>query len=47
MPRSYDPLSGNMGGQLFHMNLGLIGKLDHKAAIAISRAKGGDEETRS
>jgi sugar lactone lactonase YvrE len=37
MPRSYDPLSGNMGGQLFRMNLGLIGKPDHKARITISR----------
>jgi len=47
MPRSYDPLSGNMGGQLFRMNLGFIGKPDHKARITISRPWGGDEETRS
>jgi hypothetical protein len=26
-----------MGGQLFRMNLGLIGKPDHKARITISR----------
>jgi sugar lactone lactonase YvrE len=47
MPRSYDPLSGNMGGQLFRMNLGLTGKPDHKAGITISRPSGGDEEKSS
>jgi sugar lactone lactonase YvrE len=47
MPRSYDPLSGNMGGQLFRMNLGLVGKPDHKAGITISRPRGVDEETTS
>jgi sugar lactone lactonase YvrE len=45
MPGSYDPLSGNMGGQLFRMNLGLIGKPDHKARVTISRPRGGDVET--
>ncbi len=45
MPRSYDPLTGNMGGQLFRMNLGLIGKPDHKARITISRPRGEDVET--
>ena len=47
MPRSYDPLSGNIGGQLFRMNLGLTGKTDFKAGITIARPRGVDEEKRS
>jgi sugar lactone lactonase YvrE len=37
MPRSYDPLSGNIGGQLYRMNIGLKGKPDYKARIKINQ----------
>jgi sugar lactone lactonase YvrE len=35
MPKSYDPVAGNFGGQLFHMNLEIKGKLDYRADIRI------------
>jgi len=31
MPKSYDPVSGNFGGYLYGVNLGIQGKLDYKA----------------
>jgi sugar lactone lactonase YvrE len=36
MPPGYDPQTGNFGGQLFHLNLGIQGKPEFKANIAIS-----------
>ncbi len=33
MPRSYDPVAGNFGGQLYLMNLGIQGRQEHKANI--------------
>ena len=30
MPPGYDPNTGHMGGQLFHINLGIPGKLEFK-----------------
>jgi sugar lactone lactonase YvrE len=38
MPRAYDPFSGNIGGQLYHINLGLPGKPDYKTRITLSPA---------
>lgn len=35
MPKSYDAVSGNFGGQLYHVNLGIQGKLDYKADIRL------------
>ena len=35
MPPNYDPQSGNLGGQLFHLNLGIQGKLEYKANITV------------
>jgi sugar lactone lactonase YvrE len=43
MPRSYDPNSGNMGGQLFRMNLGIRGKREFKSSIAISQPGNGED----
>ena len=47
MPRSYDPLSGNIGGQLFRMNLGLSESLTIKPGLRSAGQEGRDEETRS
>jgi len=33
MPKSYDPVSGNFGGQLYCVNLGVQGKPDYRADI--------------
>jgi len=33
MPRGYDPDSGYFGGQLYHVNLGIKGKPEHRAKI--------------
>jgi len=35
MPKSYDPVSGNFGGQLYCVNLGIQGKPDYRADIRI------------
>ena len=35
MPKGYDPTSGNFGGQLYSVNLGIQGKLDYKADIKL------------
>jgi sugar lactone lactonase YvrE len=35
MPKSYDAVSGNFGGQLYRVNLGIQGKLDYKADIRL------------
>ncbi len=37
MPRSYDPVSGNFGGQLYCMNLGIKGKPEYRAKISLPR----------
>jgi len=34
MPLNYDPRMGNLGGQLFHLNLGIHGKPEFKANIS-------------
>ncbi len=33
MPSGYDPTTGYMGGPLFHLNLGIQGKLEYKARL--------------
>jgi D-xylonolactonase len=33
MPPGYDPSTGNMGGQLYHINLGIPGKLEYKTRL--------------
>ena len=38
MPKSYDSVSGNFGGQLYGVNLGIQGKLDYKADIRYPEA---------
>ncbi len=35
MPPGYDPVSGNFGGQLYHINLGIPGRIQPKARICI------------
>jgi D-xylonolactonase len=35
MPKWYDPVSGNFGGQLYGLNLGIQGKPDYKADIRL------------
>jgi D-xylonolactonase len=35
MPKSYDPVSGNFGGQLYCVNLGIQGKPDYRADIRL------------
>jgi sugar lactone lactonase YvrE len=35
MPKWYDPVSGNFGGQLYELNLGIQGKPDYKADITL------------
>ena len=35
MPKSYDPVSGNFGGQLYCLNLGIQGKPEYKADIRL------------
>jgi len=35
MPKSYDPVSGNFGGQLYSLNLGIQGKPEYKADIRL------------
>jgi len=35
MPKSYDPVSGNFGGQLYCVNLGIQGKPDFRADIRL------------
>jgi sugar lactone lactonase YvrE len=36
MPRYYDPLDGNFGGQLYWFNLGIQGKPEYKSRIVLS-----------
>jgi D-xylonolactonase len=33
MPPGYDPTTGNMGGQLYHINLGIQGKPEYRARL--------------
>jgi sugar lactone lactonase YvrE len=40
MPKAYDPIAGNMGGQLYCVNLGIRGKPEYKAGITISKESG-------
>jgi D-xylonolactonase len=35
MPKSYDPVSGNFGGQLYCVNLGIQGQPDYRADIRL------------
>jgi D-xylonolactonase len=35
MPKSYDAVSGNFGGQLYCVNLGIQGKLNYRANIKL------------
>lgn len=35
MPPGYDPASGNMGGQLYHLNLDIQGKPEYQTAISV------------
>lgn len=35
MPSGYDPNSGYIGGGLFHINLGIQGRIDHRANIRL------------
>lgn len=35
MPPGYDPKSGNFGGALYHINLGIAGQLQHSANIQL------------
>jgi D-xylonolactonase len=37
MPPGYDPVSGNFGGALYHMNLGITGKPEYVASIQLAR----------
>ncbi|MGO8719881.1 MAG: SMP-30/gluconolactonase/LRE family protein [Acidobacteriaceae bacterium] len=39
MPPGYDPRSGNFGGALYHINLGIAGQLQHSANIELSDTK--------
>ena len=41
MPAGYDPVAGNFGGQLYHMNPGIPGKLEYKASIRLAPGKPG------
>lgn len=41
MPPGYDPHSGTVGGALYHMNLGIRGRIEHRASI---RCKTHDQE---
>ena len=34
MPPGYDPYSGNVGGQLYHINLGIPGRPEYRTAIS-------------
>jgi D-xylonolactonase len=38
MPKGYDPLSGNFGGALYHMNLGIPGKPEYRASIQLAHS---------
>lgn len=37
MPPGYDPKSGNFGGALYHVNLGIAGQLQHPANIRLTK----------
>ena len=37
MPKAYDPNAGNMGGQLYCVNLGIQGKPDYKASVTVRK----------
>jgi hypothetical protein len=37
MPKAYDPNAGNMGGQLYCVNLGVQGKPDYKASVTVRK----------
>jgi sugar lactone lactonase YvrE len=39
MPPGYDPKSGNFGGALYHINLGIAGQLQHPANIQLLENK--------
>jgi D-xylonolactonase len=38
MPPGYDPDSGHFGGELYHLNLGIAGRPEHRARISIGRS---------
>jgi sugar lactone lactonase YvrE len=40
MPPNYDPDSGEFGGPLYHVNLGIQGKPEHRTQIRLEAAKG-------